>query len=113
MASRNDRESGWSVSESGIVLPRRTLLRGGLAGFAAAMMTRALPGCSDPAPAVTPGDAGTPDAGTSPVDAGFPDAGASPVDAGTMEVDGGLSYFEPRAVPAPPALRSLIANVGP
>ncbi|MBK8694527.1 MAG: DUF839 domain-containing protein, partial [Deltaproteobacteria bacterium] len=39
--------------------------------------------------------------------------GASPVDAGAMEVDGGLSYFEPRAVPAPPALRSLIANVGP
>jgi len=100
------------------MLPRRTLLRGGLASFAAAMMTRALPGCSDPAPAVTPGDAGTPDAGlpdvgASPVDAGFPDVGASPVDAGTMEVDGGLSYFEPRAVPAPPALRSLIANVGP
>ncbi|MBK8694526.1 MAG: hypothetical protein IPN17_20165 [Deltaproteobacteria bacterium] len=34
--------------ESGILLPRRSLLRGGLAGFAAAMMTRALPGCSDP-----------------------------------------------------------------
>jgi hypothetical protein len=94
------------MTEAGILLPRRTLLRGGLAGFAAAMMTRALPGCSDPAPAVTPGDAGTPDAG-------FPDVGASPVDAGTIEVDGGLSYFEPRAVPAPPALRSLIANVGP
>jgi hypothetical protein len=110
MARHDDRGQGWSMTEAGMLLPRRSLLRGGLAAFAAAMMTRALPGCSDTEPGMSPADAGTPDAGTP--DAGTPDAGATPVDAGPMEADAGRSYFEPRAVPAPPALRSLIASVG-
>ncbi len=99
-----------------MLLPRRSLLRGGLAAFAAAMVGRSIPGCSDPAPAVSPADGGTADAsladggGAKDVvasDAGLADGGVA------GEVDAGLSYFEPRVVPALPALRSLIANVGP
>jgi secreted PhoX family phosphatase len=58
-------------------------LRGGLATFAAAMMSKLLPGCD----------------GSSMADAG-------PFDAGPFE-------FPMRTVPAPPTLRSLIANIGP
>ena len=56
------------MTEAGMLLPRRSLLRGGLAGLAAAMMTRALPGCSDSEPGLLPVDAGTPDAGTPDAD---------------------------------------------
>ncbi|MDB4929196.1 MAG: hypothetical protein JWM10_1680 [Myxococcaceae bacterium] len=100
------------MSDGGVLIPRRALLRGGLAGFAAAMMTRALPGCGDDAP-TSPGDAGAPDAGTPDAgtpDVGFVDAGAP--DAGAVVDDAGLSYFAPRPVPAPPPLRSLIADIG-
>lgn len=76
-----------------MLIPRRELLRGGLAGFAAAMMSRALPGCGDPSPGA--GDAGVGDAGVG-------DAGAG--DVGAVADGGSRSYFEPRAVPAPPAL---------
>jgi hypothetical protein len=100
----------WVMSEAGLLLPRRAVLRGGLAGFAAAMMGRAIPGCTDPAPA-DPADGGAAS------DLGV-DAGASPPDAAFVEdapaiADAAPSYFEPSAAPAPPALRSLIADLGP
>lgn len=79
----------------GVRVARRAVLRGGLASFAAAMMSRALPGCG-PGPLTNAGsDAGRRDAG--PMDAGAIDAGPFPV----------------REIPAPPALRSRIADVGP
>lgn len=78
------------------MVPRRAVLRGGLASFAAVMMSRALPGCG-------PSDAAV-DAGT--------DAGIDPVDA-FAGIDGGPVEFPMRDIPAPPALRSLIADIGP
>ncbi len=109
MSRHNPSHHSWIKSESGLLLPRRSLLRGGLAGFAAAMVGRSIPGCSDPAPAMNPVDAGDFADGGRLKDVVTPDAGF--VDSG--EVDAGLSYFEPRVVPNPPALRSLIANIGP
>jgi len=115
MSRRELVEGRWVRSDAGLLLPRRAVLRGGLAGFAAAMMGRAIPGCDSPTPG-GPVDGGS--GGAS--DAGF-DVGALLVDGGLGEdvaevvdaVDAGLSYFEPSAAPALPALRSLIATVGP
>lgn len=73
-------------------LPRRALLRGGLASFAAAMMSRGLPGCG---PTVDGTDAGP----------GQPDTGP-----GTM--DAGPTIFPVRNIPDPPALRSRIGELG-
>lgn len=82
-------------TKSGLyVVPRRQVLKGGLAGFAATMMSRVLPGCDSPAPVV---DSGT-DAPRAMRDAGG--------DAGPIE-------FPPRTIPAAPPLRSLIADIGP
>ncbi len=87
------------MTKAGLVVPRRALLRGGLAGFAAAMMSRALPGCG---PATSDPDGGQ-DGGR---DGGPPDGGPPP--------DAGPLTFPPReGIPAPPALRSLIADIGP
>jgi hypothetical protein len=91
-----------------VLIPRRTLLRNGLAGLAAAMASRAWMGCGDDAPITTP-DGGPPDTGTLP-DAGPPDSGRIR-DAGSM-IDGGPVYFPPRVVPARPALVSRIAEIG-
>lgn len=88
----------WVVTKAGLVVPRRAVLRGGLAGLAAAFVSRALPGCGTPDAA----DAGT-DAARAR-DAGSRDAG--PRDAGPME-------FPMRDVPDPPALVSRLADVGP
>lgn len=82
--------------DSAALLPRRKILEGGLAGFAAAMMARVLPGCD--------GGGGT-DAGPGATDAGF-DAG---LDAGPPAP----VVFEPRDVPARPSLVSRIAELGP
>src|SRR5690606_18340798 len=73
-------------------LPRRALLRGGLASFAAAMMSRGLPGCG---PTVDGTDAAP----------GQPDTGP-----GTM--DAGPTIFPVRNIPDPPALRSRIGELG-
>lgn len=76
------------------VLPRRSVLKGGLSGLAAVMMSRALPGCGSVAAGP---DAGL-DAGARPPDGGLADAGAA---------------FPVRNIPPPPALRSRIAEIGP
>ena len=79
---------------SGLLLPRRTVLRSGLAGLAAVMASRALGGCES---AMTAIDGGT--------DAARPDTGP---------LDGGPTMFPPRTgLPARPALRSRIAELGP
>ncbi len=80
-----------------LLLPRRRVLRGGLAGLAAALMSPALGACDGPA--------GT-DAGAGDGDGGA-DAGS---DAGA---DAGPSEFPPRTIPSPPPLESLIADIGP
>lgn len=77
-------------------VPRRQVLRGGLAGFASAMASRLLPGC-DSHPA---GDAG--------MDAPTPD---TPDD--VFMGDAGPDYFTPNEIPARPALVSRIADIGP
>lgn len=87
---------GWDVTSAGLLLPRRRVLRGGLAGFAAAMMSPVLARCES-APAAT-SDAGRLDAPPAPRDGG-PDAAAV--------------EFPARTIPARPALRSLLADVGP
>jgi hypothetical protein len=66
---------------------RRDLLRGGLAGFAGAMATRLLGGCSNHAARAT--------------------------DARPAEVPDAAPSFPTRNIPAPPALRSRIAEIGP
>jgi hypothetical protein len=78
-------------------MPRRAVLRGGLAGLATAMAGRLLPGCDS-----TPmADAGT-DTPVLPTDA--------PID--TMMPDAGTYFFPPREMPARPALVSRIADIG-
>jgi secreted PhoX family phosphatase len=73
-------------------------VRGGLASFAAAMMSRTLPGCGSDDGA----DAGLD--GGMPLDTGAPMLDAPMIDAGPWPV---------RDIPPPPALRSLIADIGP
>ncbi|MFK7986850.1 MAG: alkaline phosphatase PhoX [Sandaracinaceae bacterium] len=81
-------------------LPRRTVLRGGLAGLAAAMMAPVMNACDgDDTMDASTGDAG------SMGDAGPPDAG--PMDAGQNG-----THFPERTIPAPAPLRSLIADIG-
>ncbi|MEZ4247183.1 MAG: DUF839 domain-containing protein, partial [Polyangiales bacterium] len=87
-------------------IPRRDVLRGGLAGLASALLVRPLAGCGDDS--APPGDGG-------PGDAGLDDAG---FDAGRMRdagFDGGVdeSIFEPREMPTPTPLVSRIALLGP
>lgn len=72
-------------------MPRRAILRGGLAGLAGALLS----GCGDDA---APADSGR------PLDAGRWDAGA---------LDAGPAELPPRDVPAAPPLRSLIDGIGP
>jgi len=74
-------------------LPRRKVLRGGLAGLAAVLMSPVLKACDS----------------DSMSDAGG-GVDARPRDAG---VDGGHMGFPTRDIPSPPALRSLIADIGP
>ncbi len=74
------------------MLPRRSVLRGGLASLAAAMMSRTLPGCDNPSMQM--------DAGTD----------AARIDGGPP--DGGPTMFPWREIPSPPALRSRIADIG-
>lgn len=76
-------------------LLRREFVGRGLAGFAAALVSPAI-GCGDDD--ASPTDGGPADAG--PSDAGIP-------------VDGGPVVFPARDLPDPPALRSLIADIGP
>lgn len=88
----------WRTTKSGLVvpaaaMPRRRILKGGLASFAAVMMSRALPGCGD--------------------DASAPLDGGSPLDSGMLPVDAGPTELPHRDIPAPPALRSLIGDIGP
>jgi uncharacterized protein len=85
---------------SGLLIPRRAVLRGGLASLATVMVSRTLIGCSPPAQA---SDAAS-------TDAALRDA-PLPTDAGP--VDGGPTSFPTRTVPDRPALRSLIADIGP
>ncbi len=90
-------------------LPRRVVLRGGLATFASLVAGRVLPGCDTPAVMPDAGDA--PDAGgaldaVSVSDAPIADAFV-PVDAAPA------TNFIPNPMPARPALRSLISSIGP
>lgn len=89
--------SRWALEKalSSSRLPRRRVLKGSLAGFAAALMSKTLPGCESPA--VMSVDAGR-DA-PRPIPDGGPDAG--PIE------------FPVRTIPDPPALRSLIGDIGP
>ena len=80
-----------------IPIPRRRVLRGSLAGLATVFLSPALKGCDDGvAPLDGSVDGGTTDTGV----IGDPDSGTG-------------SPFPPREMPAPPALRSLIADIGP
>lgn len=90
------KKRAWSKTKSGVLVPRREVIRGGLATFASVMMSKLLPGC-DSAPMT---DAGM-DAGPM-TDGGMPmtDAGMHP-------------GFPMRNVPPAPNLRSLIADIGP
>ncbi len=78
-------------------LLRREFVGRGLAGFAAALASPGLVGCGDD--------------GSTPTDGG-PTPDAAPSDAG-IPVDGGPVVFPTRDLPDPPALRSLIADIGP
>lgn len=89
--------------ELGRPLPRRHVLRGGLAGFAAAIAAPIM-GCGD--------DDGMPDVdGGTGTDAGMDIDARPPSDIGAP--DGGPSVFPPREIPDPPALISRIAELGP
>lgn len=87
-------------------IPRRQLLRGGLAGLAAVMVGRTLPSCGDDGES-------NPDAGTGQPDAHPGDArpgDARVGDSGNPTAD---VIFEPRPMPAPIPLVSLVASIGP
>jgi len=120
--------------------PRRTILQGGLAGLAAAMLKTNLVGCSSEMMSGTismdasgvlrdanqlasdrgfPSDAKTMDAGSHPDAQQLRDAQAE-ADAGQNETDaaggpdaGPMADFPSRMLPAEPMLASLIANIGP
>jgi uncharacterized protein len=85
----------WARTSAGLRVPRREILRGGLATFATAMMSKLLPGCDSN---------GSGDAGVD-ARAPLPDAFRPP--------DAGHPGFPVRDIPAPPSLRSLIADIGP
>lgn len=99
MTKRPALASAWEMTGTGLLLPRRSVLKGGLAGFAAAMMSRTLVGCDTPATA--PFDGGS--------DGGRPDAPRPMADGGP---DGGPIEFPTRTIPAAPPLRSLIPGLG-
>lgn len=84
-------------------LPRRTVLHGGLVTFASLMASRVLSGCDSPAP--------SPDA-ASDLDAGLDLTDAPPSVDAFVPADAASSPFVPNPMPARPALRSLIADVG-
>lgn len=93
-------------------LSRRQVIEGGLVSLAALVATNVV-GCGD--------DDGVPDTGPPDVgrdtgfDGGF-DAGmdAGPPDVGVdANADAGPEIFPPREIPEPPALRSLISEIGP
>lgn len=89
-----------NISGGQVVLPRRRVLGHGLAGFAAAMASRAWMGCGDDS--AMPVDSGARDGGS-------PDVGS--FDSGAL--DAGPSEFPRRTVPARPALVSRIPEIGP
>lgn len=97
MSDSSERRGGVDgAEERSVRVPRRVMLRGGLAGFAAVMMSRALPGCGPDGPLQgMDGGQGRKDAGGG-LDAAMPDAGPFPV----------------RNIPEPPALISKIADIG-
>lgn len=76
------------------LVPRRLVLRGGLATFAAAVMSPVVSACGETAPMM---------------DTGFGDAG---FDAAVGMRDAGTDVFPPRDIPPTPALRSLIGDLG-
>ncbi len=86
-------------------LPRRVILRGGLATFASLMGGRLLSGCSSPAPTDAGTDAGPELDAVLGSDAPLVDAHVSP------DAFVGTS-FQPNALGARPALRSLIDEIG-
>ncbi|MFW5920399.1 MAG: alkaline phosphatase PhoX [Polyangiales bacterium] len=91
-------------------IPRRTVLRHGLAGLATVMAGRLVAGCSGSGGGGDGGiDGARADGGS---DAGRPDALADR-GAGDAGMDAGSDPFPPRDIPEPPALRSLIADIGP
>lgn len=81
------------------VLPRRTIVRGGLAGLAAAVMTRTLPGCG-------------PGGGNPVTDASLDSLGDALGDALLDTAVDADTVFPVRQLPAPIPLRSLIGNIG-
>lgn len=87
-------------------LPRRVVLRGGLATFASLLSARVLPGCDGPAPSDPDAAVGL-DApeGT---DAFMPSHDAYRAPDASMPTS-----FVPNPMPAAPPLRSLVADIGP
>ena len=80
------------------LIPRRRVLRGGLAGLAAALVGPTLGGCD----------------GESGEDSGVVDSSSGDARVMDTEVpDAGGIVFPPRTIPDPPALRSLIDMIGP
>ncbi|MEM9187532.1 MAG: alkaline phosphatase PhoX [Myxococcota bacterium] len=91
------------VTHKGLLLPRRQVLRRGLAGLASALVGPRLFGCGD-------------DGSTAPDASPATDANAdATLDASGMDADAAAALTElpERTVPARPALRSLIAEMGP
>jgi hypothetical protein len=95
---------GWVRRPSGLVVPRRAALSGGLASFAAILLARTLPGCSDDAPAGRGGAGGAGSSGSH--------TPAVPSQSSGGGAGGGTS-FPVRDLPDAPALVSLIADIGP
>jgi len=101
-----DRDVKSKLDVSGFALPRRKLLRGGLAGLATALVSPALSACGDDG-AVADASVDTGVGTDTSMDA-LPDT-RPPMDAAP---DAGYLEFPDRTVPAAPELRSLIADIG-
>jgi len=86
-------------------MPRRVVVRGGLATFASLVASRFLPGCDGPV--------AMPDAASPAPDASLSEDAASIADAYVAPDAAVATSFTPNPMPARPSLRSLIADIGP
>ena len=104
MRSTPDRSRS-RATPSGLLVPRRIALRSGLAAFAAAFAAKSF-GCGDD------GATGTGGSGPGAGGGGPTGTGSTGIGGAGGQGGGAASPFPARDVPARPALRSLIAQVG-